>query len=56
MNPFQDTVSTGTSTKADEKLINVLENTYLKLKFSHNNLFQFWPSVQHYMKLDFRQW
>ncbi|KAL4126484.1 hypothetical protein QTP88_010706 [Uroleucon formosanum] len=38
VNPFQKSISTGISTKADEELIDLSENSSLKLQFSRNNL------------------
>lgn len=46
VNPFQDAVLTGISTKADEELIDISEDTSLKLKFRRNNLIEFWLSAQ----------
>lgn len=46
VNPFQDAMLTGISTKADEELIDISEDTSLKLKFSRNNLIEFWLSTQ----------
>lgn len=46
VNPFQDAMLTGISTKADEELIDISEDTSLKLKFSRNNLIEFWLSAQ----------
>lgn len=33
MNPFQNAILTGISTRSDEELIDISENTSLKLKF-----------------------
>ncbi|KAL4108255.1 hypothetical protein QTP88_018486 [Uroleucon formosanum] len=46
VNPFQKSISTGISTKADEELIDLSENSSLKLQFSRNNVIQFWLSSQ----------
>lgn len=46
MNPFQETISTGILTKADEELIDLSEDSSLKLQFSRNNVIQFWLSSQ----------
>ncbi|XP_066480661.1 zinc finger BED domain-containing protein 5-like [Tiliqua scincoides] len=45
-NPFQDDMMTGISAKADEELIDLSENTLLKLNFNRRQLTQFWLSVQ----------
>jgi hypothetical protein len=71
-NPFQGDMTTGISTKVDEDLIDLSEDTSLKLNFNRRKLAQFWLSVQHTCptlstealkvqlpfssKLDFRQW
>jgi hypothetical protein len=39
-------MTTGISTKADEELIDVSEDTSLKLNFNRIKLAQFWLSVQ----------
>jgi hypothetical protein len=44
--PFQDNITTGLSSKADEELIDLSENTLLKLNFNRSKLTQFWLSVQ----------
>jgi len=46
VNPFQDAILTEISTKADEELIDISEDTSLKLKFSRNHLIKFWLSAQ----------
>ena len=46
MNPFQNAILTEISTKAEEELIDISEDTSLKLKFSRNNLIKFWLSAQ----------
>jgi len=46
VNPFQEAISTGISTKADEELIDLSEDSSLKLQFSHNNVIPFWLSSQ----------
>jgi len=46
VNPFQDAILTGISTKADEELIDISKDSLLKLKFSRNNLIEFWLSAQ----------
>ncbi|KAL4148808.1 hypothetical protein QTP88_002960 [Uroleucon formosanum] len=46
VNPFQDAILTGISTKSDEELIDISEDTSLKLKFSRNHLIEFWLSAQ----------
>jgi hypothetical protein len=40
-------MATGISTKADEELIDLSEDTSLKLNFNCRKLTQFWLSVQH---------
>ena len=45
MNPFQPVVTTGISTNADEKLIDLSED-FLKTNFSTRKLVQFWVSLQ----------
>lgn len=45
-NPFQGDVTTGISIKADEELIDLSEDTQLKLNFNRRKLIQFWLSVQ----------
>jgi hypothetical protein len=44
-NPFQGGMTTGISTKADEELIDLSEDT-LELNFNRRKLAQFWLSVQ----------
>ncbi|KAL4131708.1 hypothetical protein QTP88_008982 [Uroleucon formosanum] len=46
VNPFQDAILTGISIKADEELIDISEDTSLKLKFRRNHLIEFWLSAQ----------
>lgn len=46
VNPFQKAISTEISTKAYEELIDLSENSSLKLQFSRNNVIQFWLSSQ----------
>jgi hypothetical protein len=45
-NPFQGDMTTGISTKADEELIDLSEDTSIKLNFDRRKLTQFWLSVQ----------
>jgi hypothetical protein len=45
-NSFQGDMTTGISTKADEELIDLSEDTSLKLNFNCTKLTQFWLSVQ----------
>ncbi|XP_029650700.1 zinc finger BED domain-containing protein 5-like [Octopus sinensis] len=46
MNPFQPDVTTGISTKADEELIDLSEDSSLKMTFNTRKLVQFWASLQ----------
>ena len=46
MNPFQSAMTTGISTKADEELINLSEDSSLEMNFSTRKLVQFWMSLQ----------
>jgi len=46
VNPFQEAISTGILTKANEELIDLSQDSSLKLQFSHNNVIQFWLSSQ----------
>lgn len=46
MCPFRGYTTTGISLKADEELIDLSENTLLKLNFNANKLIQFWLSIQ----------
>ncbi|KRY26810.1 Zinc finger BED domain-containing protein 5 [Trichinella spiralis] len=47
VNPFQsDVVSTGISTKADEELIDLSEDSSFKMSFDRKRLIQFWLSVE----------
>ena len=45
INPFQPAITTGISTKADEELINLSENSSSKMNFSRTKLVQFWVSL-----------
>ncbi|XP_063302509.1 zinc finger BED domain-containing protein 5-like [Pelobates fuscus] len=47
VNPFRsDDVATGISTVADEELIDLSEDTFLKMNFDRKKLIPFWLSVQ----------
>ena len=46
MNPFQPAMTTGISTEADEKLIDLFEDSSLETNFNTINLVQFWVSLQ----------
>ncbi|XP_036358063.1 zinc finger BED domain-containing protein 5-like [Octopus sinensis] len=46
MNPFQPDVTTGISTKVDEELIDLSEDSSLKMTFNTQKLVQFWASLQ----------
>ena len=46
MNPFQPALTTGISTKADEELINLSEDSSLEINFNTRKLVQFWVSLQ----------
>ena len=45
INPFQPAMTTGISTKADEELIDLSEDSSLKMNFSRTKLVQFWVSL-----------
>ncbi|GAB1597947.1 zinc finger BED domain-containing protein 5-like, partial [Argonauta hians] len=45
-NPFQFDMMTGISKRADEELIDLSEDSSLKINFSNRNLVQFWVSLQ----------
>ena len=45
VNPFQPAMTTGISTKADEELIDLSEDSSLKMNFSRTKLVQFWVSL-----------
>jgi hypothetical protein len=44
--PFQGDMTTAILTKADEELVDLSEDTSLKLNFNSIKLTQFWPCVQ----------
>ena len=46
MNPFQPAMTTGISTKADEELSDLSENSSLEMNFNSRKLVQFWVSLQ----------
>ena len=46
MNPFQSAMTTGMSTKPDEELIDLSEDSSLEMNFSTRELVQFWVSLQ----------
>ena len=46
MNLFQSAMTTGISTKADEEIINLSEDSSLEMNFSRRKLVQFWVSLQ----------
>lgn len=46
VNPYQEAISIGIATKADEELINLSEDSSSKLQFSRNIVIQFWLSFQ----------
>ena len=46
MNSFQSAMMTGISTKADEELIDLSENSFVEMNFSTRKLVQFWVSLQ----------
>ena len=46
MNPFQSAMTTGISTKADEELIDLFEDSSLEMNFSTRKLVQYWVSHQ----------
>ena len=46
IDPFQSDMTTGISTKADEELIDLSEDSSLKMNFSTKKLAQFWLSLQ----------
>jgi hypothetical protein len=45
-NPFLSDMITGIPTKADEELVDLSEDTSLRMNFDGKNLTQFWLSVQ----------
>uniref|UniRef100_A0A1Y1M059 HAT C-terminal dimerisation domain-containing protein n=1 Tax=Photinus pyralis TaxID=7054 RepID=A0A1Y1M059_PHOPY len=45
-NPFHANITTGISTKAEEELIDLSENTFLKEIFNPQKLAEFWLSVE----------
>ena len=45
INPFQPAITTGISTKADEELIDLSEDSSSKMNFSRTKLVQFWVSL-----------
>ena len=46
INPFKSAMTTGISTKADEELIDLSEDSFLEMNFSTRKLVQFWVSLQ----------
>ena len=46
IDPFQSDMTTGISTKADDELIDLSEDSSLKMNFSTKKLAQFWLSLQ----------
>ena len=46
VNPFQPAMTTGISTKADEELIDLSEDSSLEMNFNTRKLIQFWVSLQ----------
>ena len=46
IDPFQSDMTTGISTKADEELIDLSEDSALKMNFNTKKLAQFWLSLQ----------
>lgn len=46
VNPFQDDITSGISSRADEELIDLSEDAALKNTFKRNKLIQFWVSVE----------
>ena len=46
MNPFQPAMTTGISTKADEELFDLSEDSSLKMNFNTRKLIEFWVSLR----------
>ena len=46
VNPLQPGIKTGTSTKAEEQLFDLSEDTLLKMDFNNKKLIQFWLSAE----------